>query len=137
MMLTIYNDGQFWVGVIELRDNKRLKVYRYVFGKEPNTSEVLEFVNHRLLDVINKNEQIGVMDKRKFNKKINPKRLQRQAAKEMQKKGISTKAQEAIKKDIEKNKKESKKLKKQRKDTFEQRKWEIKKQKAKEKHKGH
>lgn len=117
--------------------NKRLKVYRYVFGKEPNNSEVLEFVNHRLLDIMNKNEQIGVMDKRKFNKNINPKRLQRQAAKEMQKKGISTKAQEAIKKDIEKYNKESKKLKKQRKDTFKQRKWEIKKQKAKEKHKGH
>lgn len=136
MTLTIYYDGQFWVGVIEIQENGRLKAYRYVFGTEPSDTEVLEFVNQRLLAVIEKSMQIGINGKWNLNKKINPKRLQRQVAKEMKQKGISTQAQEAIKEDIERRKVESKKLKKQRDDAFKQKQWEIKKQKAKQKHKG-
>ncbi|NRD78481.1 YjdF family protein [Bacillus sp. BRMEA1] len=136
MTLTVYYDGQFWVGVIEIQENGRLKAYRYVFGTEPSDSEVLEFVNHRLLAVLEKSRQIGIKGKRNLDKKINPKRLQRQVAKEMKQKGVSTQAQEAIKEDIERRKAESKQLKKRRDDAFKQRQWEIKKQKAKQKHKG-
>lgn len=136
MILTVYYDGQFWVGVIEIQDSGRLKAYRYVFGTEPSDVEVLEFINHRLLAVIEKSWQKGIEGKRDLNKRTNPKRLQRQVAKEMKQKGISTQAQEAIKKDIESRKVESKKIKKQRDDAFKQKQWEIKKQKAKQKHKG-
>lgn len=59
MTLMIYYDGQFWVGVIELHENERLKVYRYVFGTEPSDAEMLEFVNHRLLAVIDNNSQVN------------------------------------------------------------------------------
>lgn len=113
-----------------------MKAFRYVFGTEPSDTEVLEFVNHRLLAVIGGSRQIGIKGERNLNKKINPKRLQRQVAKEMKLKGISTQAQEAIKEDIESRKVESKKLKKQREDAFKQKHWDIKKQKAKQKHKG-
>lgn len=136
MTLTIYYDGQFWVGVIETQENGNLKAYRYVFGTEPSDAEVLEFVNYRLLAVITKSTQLEIKVKRSLNKRINPKRLQRQVAKEMKKKGISTQAQEAIKEEIESRKIERKKLKKQRDDAFKQKQWEIKKQKAKQKHKG-
>lgn len=136
MTLTIYYDGQFWIGVVEFHENERLKAYRYVFGTEPNDSEVLEFVNNRLLGIIHKSKQVGIEDKKKLKKKINPKRLQRKVAKEIQNRGVSAKAQEAIKKEIEQRKLESKKLKKERNDAFKQRKWELKKQKAKQKHKG-
>ncbi|GIN94409.1 hypothetical protein J6TS1_02790 [Siminovitchia terrae] len=136
MTLTIYYDGQFWVGVIEIQENGRLKAYRYVFGTEPSDTEVLEFVNYRLYAVITKSTQLGIKEKRGVNKRINPKRLQRQVAKEMKQKGISTQAQEAIKEDIKRRKMEGKKLKKQRDNAFKQKQWEIKKQKAKKKHKG-
>ncbi|GIN90073.1 YjdF family protein [Siminovitchia terrae] len=136
MTLTIYYDGQFWVGVIEIQENGRLKAYRYVFGTEPSDTEVLEFVNYRLYAVITKSTQLGIKEKRDVNKRINPKRLQRQVAKEMKQKGISTQAQEAIKEDIKRRKMEGKKLKKQRDNAFKQKQWEIKKQKAKKKHKG-
>ncbi|WP_249412747.1 YjdF family protein [Siminovitchia fordii] len=113
-----------------------MKAYRYVFGTEPSDTEVLEFVNDRLFAVITKSTQLGIKEKRRVNKRINPKRLQRQVAKEMKQKGISTQAQEAIKEDIKRRKMEGKKLEKQRDDAFKQKQWEIIKQKAKKKHKG-
>lgn len=136
MILTVYYDGQFWVGVIEIQESGSLKVYRYVFGTEPRDTEVLEFVNHQLPDVIEKNKQVGIEDKKRLNIKVNPKRLQRQVAKEIKQKGISTKSQEAIKENLEQHKKESKECRKQNRDAFKRRKREIKKQKAKQKHRG-
>ncbi|MBY7141875.1 DUF2992 family protein [Virgibacillus sp. NKC19-3] len=65
MILTVYFDGQFWVGVIELRNHQRLKAYRYVFDPDPSDPEVLEFVNHHLIDVIDKGKQVGIKYKRK------------------------------------------------------------------------
>lgn len=41
MILTVYYDGQFWVGVIEIQENGRLKAYHYVFGTEPSDTELL------------------------------------------------------------------------------------------------
>lgn len=129
MILTIYYDGQFWIGVIEYHENGRLKAYRYVFGTEPNDTEVWEFVNNRLPKIIQSRKQIGIADRKKLKKKVNPKRLQRKVAKEMQKSGISTKAQEAIKKEIEQRKRETKKLQKERNEALKQRKWELKNKK--------
>ena len=137
MIMTIYFDGQFWIAVIEIYEKKRLKVYRHVFGKEPTDIEVLLFVNQQLMQVIDETEQLGIEFQSKIKTKINPKRLQRQVAKEMKQKGISTKAQEAIKKDIEMRKKKSKKLNKEHKEAMAQRKWALKRQKAKQKHKGY
>ncbi|MFH7817772.1 DUF2992 family protein [Neobacillus thermocopriae] len=136
MTLTIYYDGQFWIGVIEFHENEKLKAFRHIFGAEPNDTEVLEFVNDRLLNIINNRKQIGIEDKKKLKKKINPKRLQREVAKEMQNFGVSTKAQEAIKQEMELRKLESKKRKKECNEALKQKKWELKKQKAKQKHKG-
>ncbi|WP_416828280.1 YjdF family protein [Ectobacillus polymachus] len=137
MILTIFHDGQFWVGVIEMQESGRLKVYRYVFGMEPNDAEVLDFVKYRLPSIIESSKQMGIQDEKKQKKRMNPKRLQRQVAKEMSQKGISTKAQEAMKEAIEQRKVEGKIAKKHRDDAFKKRKLEIKKQKAKQKHRGH
>ena len=38
--LTVYHDGQFWVGVVEHVENDMLKVERVVFGAEPSNEEV-------------------------------------------------------------------------------------------------
>lgn len=136
MILTIYYDGQFWIGVIEMQESGRLKVYRYVFGTEPNDVEVLNFVTYRLPSIIESSKQMGIKDEKKQKKRMNPKRLQRQVAKEMSQKGISTKAQEAMKEDIKQRKTEGKIARKDRDDAFKKRKREIKKQKAKQKHRG-
>jgi hypothetical protein len=40
MKLTIYHDGQYWVGVVEEQDQGKLKAARYIFGTEPKDEEI-------------------------------------------------------------------------------------------------
>ncbi|MED4116962.1 YjdF family protein [Priestia megaterium] len=136
MSLTIYHDGQFWVGIIEVVEGGKLKAFRYVFGAEPKDKEILDFIYYRLLDIINQSVHSGLDVRRKSDKKINPKRLQRQVAKERNKVGVSTKAEEAIKQEYEEKKKSKKKRAKQYREELKEQKYLMKKQKAKAKHKG-
>ncbi|WP_182007549.1 YjdF family protein [Priestia aryabhattai] len=136
MSLTIYHDGQFWVGIIEVVEDGKLRAFRYVFGAEPKDTEILNFIYYRLLDIINQSVHSGLDVKRKSDKKINPKRLQCQVAKERNKVGVSTKAEEAIKQEYEEKKKSKKKKVKQYREELKEQKYLKKKQKAKAKHKG-
>ncbi|PAK43400.1 MULTISPECIES: YjdF family protein [Priestia] len=136
MSLTIYHDGQFWVGIIEVVEDGKLRAFRYVFGAEPKDTEILDFIYYKLLNIINQSVHSGLDVKGKSNKKINPKRLQRQVAKEINKLGISTKAQEAMKQEYEEKKKSKKKRANQYREELKEQKYLMKKQKAKAKHKG-
>ena len=42
--LTVYHDGQFWVGVVEHVENGALCVARVVFGAEPSNEEIYTWV---------------------------------------------------------------------------------------------
>ena len=42
--LTVYHDGQFWVGLAEHVQDGRYGVARIVFGAEPSDEEILQFV---------------------------------------------------------------------------------------------
>jgi len=136
MSLTIYHDAQFWVGIIEVVEDGKLRAFRYVFGAEPKDTEILDFIYYKLLNIINQSVHSGLDVKRKSNKKINPKRLQRQVAKQINKVGVSTKAQEAMKQEYEEKKKSKKKRAKQYREELKDQKYLMKKQKAKAKHKG-
>ncbi|MCY8488741.1 MULTISPECIES: YjdF family protein [Bacillus subtilis group] len=135
MKLTVYYDGQFWVGVIEVVNDGKLRAIRHLFGREPKDSEIMHFVNNQLLQTLSHAEQEGVCVKAK-SKKLNPKRLQRQASKEMKNIGISTKAQKAIKQELETRKEKSKQLNRKQREKIKEQKYLIRKQKAKEKHRG-
>lgn len=54
MKLTIFYDGQFYIGLIEQISENKYKAYKYTFGNEPKGHEVLDFVNKNLLDFIKK-----------------------------------------------------------------------------------
>ena len=136
MSLTIYHDGQFWVGIIEVVEDGKLRAFRYVFGTEPKDTEILDFIYYKLLNIINQLVHSGLDVKGKSDKKINPKRLQRQVAKQINKVGVSTKAQEAMKQEYEEKKKSKKKRAKQYREELKDQKYLMKKQKAKAKHKG-
>ena len=135
MKLTVYYDGQFWVGVIEVVNDGKLRAVRHLFGKEPKDSEIMHFVHNQLLQTLSRTEQTGVWVKAK-SKKLNPKRLQRQASKEMKNIGISTKAQKAIKQELEARKEKKKQLNRKQREKIKEQKYLIRKQKAKEKHRG-
>ncbi|MCM3254856.1 YjdF family protein [Priestia aryabhattai] len=136
MSLTIYHDGQFWVGIIEVVEDGKLRAFRYVFGTEPKDTEILDFIYYKLLNIINQSVHSGIDVEGKSDKKINPKRLQRQVAKQINKVGVSTKAQEAMKQEYEEMKKSKKKSAKQYREELKDQKYLMKKQKAKAKHKG-
>lgn len=56
MKMTVYFDGNFWLGLIEYVDDGDYKVFRYFFGKEPKDDDVFNFINHKLNDLIKKYE---------------------------------------------------------------------------------
>lgn len=136
MKLTIYHDGQFWIGMIEIVSDGHLKAFLHVFGGEPKDSEVLTFIYHELPTLIHNSHQSGIHVKQNCPNRINPKRLQRRVAKEIRRTGASTKAQEAVKQEHEERKKQRKHITKQHRAEEKQRKYLLRKKKAKAKHKG-
>ena len=52
MKLTIYFDGQFWIGIVEMFENNKLKVCKHTFGSEPKDSEILDFIFHDMVPLL-------------------------------------------------------------------------------------
>lgn len=106
---TLFFDGHLWVGVYEIDDGESVRAARVVFGKEPSAAELHEFVRehgaelvrraHGAVPVVEKGADAGQAGGGAG--KTNPKRAQRMAAKAMRERGVSTKAQEALKADME------------------------------------
>lgn len=135
MKLTIYFDGQLWIGITEDNQDGVMKVSRHIFWKEPKDAEVLYFINHimmRLLDRVATNIKVS----HKKEKSVNPKRLARVVAKEMKQKGITTKAQEALKLELENRKVKRKTMSRELKEELKEKKRQLKIEKRKQKHRG-
>ncbi|WP_239618544.1 YjdF family protein [Cohnella mopanensis] len=135
MKLSVYYEGQFWVGVVEEEHEGKLKAGRYVFGAEPNDAEILDFIEKRILDLTSGLSQ-EIQTKHSDERRVNPKRLARRVAAEMKSNGVSSQAQEALKLEYDKRKKEKKTLSRLQKEEMKERKREIKSQQAKDKHRG-
>ncbi len=135
MKLTVFFDGQFWIGLIERQSETKQYSSLFTFGEEPGDSQIYEFVNNDLLNIINKQSEFveaNVLQMRK----INPKRQKRIASKEMAANPLSTKSQEAIQKQLEKDKKERKLISREQKEEKLQYKREKTIEKKKQKHRG-
>lgn len=123
----------FYIGVFERVENNRIYVAKVTFGKEPKEKELNAYLNENYYKL-----KWQISDEIfKVNEIKNPKRRQREARKELLKKTIGTKAQNAIKKQYEENKNINKKKAKINKELSDMKKYELKKEKRKEKHKGH
>lgn len=132
--LIVYFEGQFWVGVVEVIEDGKLRAGRHVFGAEPNDSEILDFVNRFLLNVSDRlSQEVSI---KPVDVKVNPKRLARQVSQELQKTGISTRAEEAIKLEYESRKKEKQILSRKQQEEQKEKKRLMARQKAKAKHRG-
>ena len=86
--LTVYHDGQFWVGLAEHVEDGRYGAARIVFGAEPSDEEILRFVTSEW-------EKLSFFgDKATETSKPakNPKRRAREAAKALKRPAMSTKA---------------------------------------------
>jgi hypothetical protein len=136
MKLTVFFDGQFWVGVVEQYVQGKVKAGQHLFGAEPKDQEILEFV-WKQLDHLTEGLSQGVESGHGISeRRINPKRLARQVSREMEQRGVSSYAQEALRLEHEKRKKEKQVDSRQQKEVLKERKRELKVQKAKARHRG-
>lgn len=131
--LTVYHDGQFWVGLAEHVEVGRYGVVRIVFGAEPSDEEILRFVTSEC-------EKLSFFgDKATETSKPakNPKRRAREAAKTLRQPAMSTKAQQALAAQREAMKQESAHARSQRRADEAEARFEQRKLKRKQKHRGH
>ncbi len=132
--LTVFFDDPFWVGVFERLDEGLLETSRVIFGAEPKDYEVYAFILENYYKLkFSRPIKVEIEAERR----INPKRLQREVRKETSVSGIGTKAQQVIKLEQESRKMESKKTSKEKREEMEQLKFEKKQEKRKEKKNGH
>ncbi len=131
--LTVYFEEPFWVGVFERIEDGKLSVAKVTFGAEPKDYEVQEYIQKCYFSLkFSPAVETVVKDIKR-----NPKRMQREAKKQMQETGIGTKSQQALKLQQKHNKQERKVRSREKKEAEEQRMFELKQQKKREKHKGH
>jgi hypothetical protein len=131
---TIFFENPFWVGVLEKYEDSQYQTAKIVFGSEPTDAEIHDFMlNKYYLFQLSQ----PVVTEKKEVLTLNHKRQQREVKKELNKKGIGTKAQNAVKEMYEQKKIEINKLTRARKDEIEKEKFELKQIKKKKKKSGH
>lgn len=131
---TVFFDDPFWVGVFERNDRGMLETSKVTFGAEPKDYEVYSFV---LKNYFNLRFSQPVKTEAESVRKINPKRLQRIIRREISDSGIWTKAQQAMKQELENRKEERLHFNRDRRDELGQLKFKKRQEKKKEKKKGH
>jgi len=113
-------------------DTSQLQVKKFIFGQEPSNEIIYEWVLRKdFLSHLSPSLETVIKDK-----KVNPKRLQRQVHKEMKKTLVTKKSYEAMRLMTEKKKEEKREVQKQRREDQKQYLFERKRQKKKEKHRG-
>lgn len=131
--LTVFFEEPFWVGIFERIEDDQLSVAKVTFGAEPKDYEVYQFLL-KYYYCLQFSPAVTTVVK---ETKRNPKRMQRDAKKQMQETGIGTKSQQALKLQQEQNKQERKVKSREQKEAEKQRMFELKQQKKRQKHKGH
>lgn len=131
--LTVFFEEPFWVGVFERIEAGKLSVAKVTFGAEPKDYEVQEYIQKYYFSL----KFSPAVDTVVKEIKRNPKRMQREAKKQMRETGIGTKSQQALKLQQEQSKQERKVKTREKKEADELRMFELKQQKKREKHKGH
>ena len=132
--LTILFHDPFWIGLYERESEGKYEVCQVTFGAEPKDYEVYAFFLknwHRL------KFSPSVTVAADVERKINPKRLQRQVRKQTEQTGVGTKAQQALKLQQEQNKTERKTRTREQKEAEKDRQFALRQEQKKQKHRGH
>ena len=130
--LTVYHDGQFWVGLAEHVEDGRYGAARIVFGAEPSDEEILQFV----VDRWEKLSFFGGEPTEASKPARNPKRRAREAAKALKRPAVGTKAQQALAAQREAMKRKSAQVRSRRRAEEADARYEQRKLKRKQKHRG-
>ena len=132
--LTVLFQDPCWVGIYERREGRTYQVCKITFGAEPKDYEVYAFLleHWRHLPFSPSMEAAAPEERR-----INPKRMQRQIQKSLQNTGIGTKAQQALQLQREQGKEARKKVSRKEREAEADRQFALRQEKRLEKHKGH
>ncbi len=126
-------ENPFWIGLYERFDNGKYEVCKITFGAEPKDYEIYDYLLqnwHKL-----KFSPPIKTDKIK-DRKINPKRMQREINNQLEDKGIGTKAQQALQLQREQSKVEKRTRTKEQKEAEKERQYALRQEKRKAKHRG-
>ena len=110
----------------------RLSVCKVTFGAEPKDYEIYEFVRKHY-DRLRFSPAVAA-DVKEVSQ--NPKRVQREARKQVENIGVGTKSQQALKLQQEQWKTERKTISREQREAEKERQFALKQQKRKDKHKG-
>ena len=101
----MFFEAPFWVGVYEREDGERYEACKIIFGAEPKDYEVWDYL---LTNWGRLKFSPPVRAEHIEERRMNPKRLQREISSELKGTGVGTKAQQALKLQHEQNKTERK-----------------------------
>lgn len=133
-ILTILFEAPFWIGLYEREEQGRCTVAKITFGAEPKDYEVYEFLQQNWKNL---RFSPAVPTKAAAQTVRNPKRQLRLIHKQTQTGTIGTKAQQALKLQMEQGKTTRKAHSRTEKEAEAQRKFALKQEKRREKHRGH
>lgn len=128
----IFFESPFWVGLFELVEHEELTVCHVVFGKEPKDYEVYAYVMKNY-DRLVFSPPIAITDKETHR---NPKRMQREVRKQMNKTDVGTKSQQAMKLRQEEHRVQRKQRTHKEKEEHQKQVYTMKQQKRKDRHRG-
>lgn len=131
--LTVLFENPFWIGLYERMSGNRYEVCKITFGAEPKDYEVYDFFlkNWRKLKF-----SPPIKTEKLEERKINPKRMQREINSQLENQGIGTKAQQALKLQQEQRRIERKIRSRTQKKAEKDRQYAMRQEKKKAKHKG-
>ena len=129
---TVFFEEPFWIGVFERVERGKLSVCKVTFGAKPKDSEIWIFLLEHYHE-LKFSPAVKIENRQTAD---NPKRRQRNAAKQMKDTGIGTKSQQALQRQREELKTGRKQQSRDRKEAEKQRLFDLKQQKRKEKHRG-
>lgn len=130
--MQVFFEEPFWVGLVERITEDRLTVSKITFGAEPKEYEVYQYI----LDNYWKLKFSPPVKAVAKERRVNPKRMQREAKRQAEHQEIGTKAQQALSLQREQLKLERKVRTREQKDEEKERMFALKTQKRKEKHRG-
>ena len=131
--LSVFFEEPFWVGVFERIEDGKLSVCKVTFGAEPKDYDVWEFILQNY-DRMVFSPAVETETKQTAD---NPKRRLRNVRKQMERRGIGTKSQQALQLQREELKTEHRQISREQRDAEAQRRFEMKQLKKKEKRRGH
>ncbi len=135
MQLTIFFKDPYWVGLIEIERESCLYAATHIFGAEPADQVVYQFVLRDLAELL-PHMTAGISVEATKHRHVNPKRKQREAHRQVMQRGMSTKAQEAVKQQFEQNQQERVLATRAQRDALRDHKREVARDKARAKHRG-